>query len=122
MADISKISIPGSDTPYDLKDAGSRAIMANTYSASTTYNAGAYCIYNNGLWRCLVSCTGVTPVEGTNWTSVVISTELSGKIAAAQGSENANKVFATDANGNQTLIQTVNATVTSVGNASGVSF
>jgi len=41
------------------------------YSAATAYAKDDGVMYNGSAWYCLVACTGVTPVEGTNWTMLV---------------------------------------------------
>jgi hypothetical protein len=40
------------------------------YAAGTAYLAGAIVLYSNLFWKNLIGCTGVTPVEGANWTQL----------------------------------------------------
>lgn len=41
-----------------------------TYDALTAYVHGDGVNYNGSSWMCLVACTGVTPVEGVNWSMI----------------------------------------------------
>ena len=50
--------------------------ISDAWNASTTYEVGKYCIYNNSLWRCLVQHSGQTPTEGTYWTNVTVANEI----------------------------------------------
>ena len=51
-------------------------IISDAWNASTIYEVGQYCIYNNSLWKCLVQHSGQTPTEGTYWTKTSITSEL----------------------------------------------
>ena len=50
--------------------------ISDAWNASTTYEVGQYCIYNNSLWKCLVQHSGQTPTEGTYWTNVTVADEI----------------------------------------------
>ena len=51
-------------------------LISDAWNASTTYEVGQYCIYNNSLWKCLVQHSGQTPTEGTYWTNVTVADEI----------------------------------------------
>lgn len=51
-------------------------IISDAWNASTTYAVGQYCIYSNSLWKCLVQNNGQTPSEGTYWTKVSVTNEI----------------------------------------------
>lgn len=53
-----------------------KEIISDAWNASTTYEVGQYCIYNNSLWKCLVQHSGQTPTEGTYWTKVTVANEI----------------------------------------------
>ena len=40
-------------------------MISDEWSASVTYGVGAYCIYDNKLWKCKVQNSGKVPSEGT---------------------------------------------------------
>lgn len=69
-------------TPYSksnvelTNEKANNDIISDAWNASTTYEVGQYCIYNNSLWKCLVQNIGQTPTEGTYWTKASITSEL----------------------------------------------
>lgn len=55
-------------------------IISDAWSADKTYAVGDYCIYNNALWRCLVSVSGSqhAPTNGSvEWVKCSVATEIS---------------------------------------------
>lgn len=52
-------------------------MLSNMWSSSVTYNAGDYVLYNNNIWKCLVQNSNIAPTEGSTWTSVKITNEIS---------------------------------------------
>ena len=59
----------------DVAAAAALASVANfkgVYSAGTTYQIGQSVLYTDFFWMALTINTGVTPVEGANWTNVSI--------------------------------------------------
>lgn len=50
--------------------------VGDAWSASVTYGVGAFVIYNDSLWKCLVQNSGQTPTEGTYWTKTSVAGEL----------------------------------------------
>lgn len=68
---------PYSKSNVDLtNEKANNDIISDAWNASTTYEVGQYCIYNNSLWKCLVQHNGQTPSEGTYWTKASITSEL----------------------------------------------
>lgn len=52
-------------------------MLSNMWISSATYNVGDYVLYNNNIWKCLVQNSNITPSEGTTWTRVNITSEIS---------------------------------------------
>ena len=76
--DISKIgngTVKGAISTLSQNKAANE-VVSDVWSSSETYAAGAYCIYNNALWKCLVQHSNQKPVEGTYWTQVSVDSEL----------------------------------------------
>jgi hypothetical protein len=46
-----------------------------TYAAGTPYVHDDGVIYNGSSFVCLVACTGVTPVEGVNWSMIAAAAD-----------------------------------------------
>lgn len=61
---------------HSLTSKADSGIIANTFDVDATYSIGDICYYNRKLWRCLITCTGQTPTEGTYWTQIVLADEL----------------------------------------------
>lgn len=59
--------------------AGVSGMISDAWSANKTYAVGDYCIYNNTLWRCMVSVSGAghAPSEGaTEWDKCTVTAEI----------------------------------------------
>lgn len=52
-------------------------MLSNMWISSATYNVGDYVLYNNNIWKCLVQNSNIAPSEGTTWTRVNITSEIS---------------------------------------------
>lgn len=52
-------------------------MLSNMWSSSVTYNVGDYVLYNNNIWKCLIQNSNIAPTEGSTWTSVKITNEIS---------------------------------------------
>lgn len=52
-------------------------MLSNMWISSVTYNVGDYVLYNNSIWKCLVQNSNIAPSEGTTWTRVNITSEIS---------------------------------------------
>lgn len=52
------------------------AICNDEWNSLTVYGVGAYVIYNNALWKCLVQNSGQTPTEGTYWSKCSVADEI----------------------------------------------
>lgn len=55
---------------------GSPFLIANDYDPTSTYGAGAYAIYNDALYRCLVSITTAEAWNASHWTETTVAEEL----------------------------------------------
>lgn len=66
--DVLGVSI---DASYAL-GASALTNYKGTYAAGTTYQIGDAVFYSSAFWVALTINTGVTPVEGANWTNVSI--------------------------------------------------
>lgn len=51
------------------------SIISDAWQSGKTYNAGAYCIYNNSLYKALVQTTA-EPTNASDWQNVRITGEL----------------------------------------------
>lgn len=58
------------------------ALIAITYSDSSTYNTGDYVYYNGNIYRCIVAISTPESFTATHWLLVHIGDELSGLIGA----------------------------------------
>lgn len=66
--------------------AGVSGMISDAWSANKTYAVGDYCIYNNTLWRCMVSVSGAghAPSEGaTEWDKCTVTAEIKAANAIA---------------------------------------
>lgn len=52
-------------------------MLSNMWISSATYNVGDYVLYDNNIWKCLVQNSNIAPTEGSTWTSVKITDEIS---------------------------------------------
>ena len=52
-----------------------KSIISDAWQSGKTYNAGAYCIYNNDLYKALVQTTA-EPASASDWKNVSITNEL----------------------------------------------
>lgn len=68
---ISAIQNGGSDSQV-IED-----MLSNMWISSATYNVGDYVLYNNNIWKCLVQNSNIAPTEGSTWTKVIITNEIS---------------------------------------------
>ena len=50
--------------------------LSDEYNSSTTYSANDYCIYNNTLYKCILTCSGIEPTNTTYWEECKVGTEL----------------------------------------------
>ena len=60
-----------------INSKANNSIVSDEWNNTTTYSVGQYCIYSNSLWKCKVQHNGQTPTEGTYWTNVSVSNEIS---------------------------------------------
>lgn len=77
--------LPSTDTPIianalnnmetGIADANG-AIGVNTYSASSTYSVGDYCIYNNKLYKCTTAISTAEAFNSTKWTQIKMAEEI----------------------------------------------
>lgn len=51
-------------------------IITDAYSSTKTYTVGEYCIYNNSLYKCILTCTNVLPTNTTYWEATSIGDSL----------------------------------------------
>lgn len=51
-------------------------IMTDEWDNTRTYYPGEYCIYNNSMWKCLVTNINTPPSEGSTWTKTIIANEF----------------------------------------------
>ena len=59
-----------------LKDEkANKSIVSDAWQSGKTYNAGAYCIYNNNLYKALVQTTA-EPTNGSDWQKCTIMGEI----------------------------------------------
>lgn len=52
-----------------------KSIISDAWQSGKTYNAGAYCIYNDSLYKALVQTTA-EPTSASDWQNVRITSEL----------------------------------------------
>ena len=73
------------------------AIAVNTYSSSSTYAVGDYCIYNNKLYKCKTAITTAEAFNSTKWVQIKIAEEINNTGATVSPTEptgnNKNKVW-----------------------------
>lgn len=69
-ADYKKLSDGVNQLNDDIDDG---VFGSDQYNDTTPYAVDNYCIYDNKLWKCKTACSGVTPIEGTYWEQVTIS-------------------------------------------------
>ena len=67
------------ETVNRLKDEKANAsIVSDSWQSGKTYNAGAYCIYNNNLYKSLVQTTA-EPTSESDWQKCIITNEINDK-------------------------------------------
>lgn len=71
--DTKQLFIGDGTTNIDL----SATHISDRYSASKTYAVGAYCIYNNLLFKCTTAITVAEAWNATKWTLTTVTNELS---------------------------------------------
>lgn len=59
----------------DLTEKANKSIISDAWQSGKTYNAGAYCIYNNNLYKALVQTTA-EPTSASDWKNICITDEL----------------------------------------------
>ena len=59
----------------DLGEKANKSIVSDAWQSGKTYNAGAYCIYNNNLYKALVQTTA-EPTNGSDWQKCTIMGEI----------------------------------------------
>lgn len=73
------------------------AIAVNTYSSSSTYAIGDYCMYNNKLYRCKTAIATAEAFNSTKWVQIKIAEEINNTGATVSPTEptgnNKNKVW-----------------------------
>lgn len=72
-------------TPVSMKIDNSSAVANiigndDAYSPEKAYSAGDKCIHKGALWKCLIACQNVEPIEGIYWEKISLS-KLSEKIS-----------------------------------------
>lgn len=60
----------------DTENTELQNMLSDAWISGKTYKVGSYAIHNNKLWKCLVQ-NSVEPTEGSNWTQVRVSDEIS---------------------------------------------
>lgn len=55
-----------------------KSIISDAWQSGKTYNAGAYCIYNDSLYKALVQTTA-EPTNESDWQKCIITDEMSAK-------------------------------------------
>ena len=73
------------------------AIAVNTYSSSSTYEVGDYCIYNNKLYKCTTAISTAEAFNSTKWQQIKIAEEINNTGVTVSPTEptgnNKNKVW-----------------------------
>lgn len=59
----------------DLDKKANKSIISDAWQSGKTYNAGAYCIYNDSLYKALVQTT-TEPMNGSDWENICITDKL----------------------------------------------
>ena len=67
---------------FDARNLGSNMShnIADTYSSSSTYSIGEYCLYNNNLYMCTSAITVAEAWNSSHWLQVTIGEELYDKV------------------------------------------
>ena len=63
------------------------AIGVDSYSASSTYEVGDYCIYNNKMYKCNTAISTAEAFNSSKWTEVTIPSELIDKGSVVSATE-----------------------------------
>lgn len=75
----------------DVNAKANKSIVSDAWQSGKTYNAGAYCIYNDNLYKALVQTTAV-PTNSNDWVVCTVTDE----IIAITLKNTEHKVLATD--------------------------
>lgn len=59
----------------DVDAKANKSIVSDAWQTGKTYNAGAYCIYNNALYKALVQTTA-EPTTKSDWTKCTVTKEI----------------------------------------------
>lgn len=59
----------------DLDKKANKSIVSDTWQTGQTYEKGAYCIYNDGLYKALVQTTA-EPTTKSDWTKCTVTKEI----------------------------------------------
>lgn len=62
----------------DLDKKANKSIVSDTWQTGQTYEKGAYCIYNDGLYKALVQTTA-EPASTNDWQKCIITNEINDK-------------------------------------------
>ena len=71
-ADAKKV---GTELSSLKTEKANKSIISDAWQSGKTYNAGAYCIYNDSLYKALVQTTA-EPTSASDWQNVRITSEL----------------------------------------------
>lgn len=71
-ADAKKV---GTELSQLKEEKANKSIISDAWQTGKTYNAGAYCIYNNDLYKALVQTTA-EPTNGSDWQKCTIMGEI----------------------------------------------
>lgn len=75
---FSKTGYATQDVPVDFTFPANRFLFRNAWVNTTAYVANDVVRYNNESWIALRASTGVTPVEGADWSKMLGAQDLSG--------------------------------------------
>lgn len=53
-----------------------KAVVSDSYSSSSTYAVGDYCIYGNTLYKCTTAITTAEAWNSAHWTAVTVADEI----------------------------------------------
>lgn len=75
MANINKINVNG--TVYNIEDAAVRSSVAASYSASSAYAVGDYCLHDGQLYKCNTAIpSGGETWNASHWTAADVMSEV----------------------------------------------
>lgn len=76
----SNVKYDGSTVSQELNrmnETDKNIMGSDEFDESKSYSVSDMCVYDNKLWKCLISCVGQTPSEGTYWTNISLSNAIS---------------------------------------------